>query len=425
MGFATSWLDKRALFPELIAEEPDKKTGIIIVVPAFNEPGINVLLDSLSLCEEPECRTEVIIVVNSPADAQDECLQNNKKCVENIESWKKENINSFFRLFVFNAGQPSIDGWGVGLARKTGMDEALRRFDKINKPDGVIVSLDADCKVAKNYFTALSEDLQKKKGRSACSIYFEHPLSGNDFPENLLSNIVQYELHLRYFLQGLIWSGFPYAFHTVGSAIAFKAIQYVKAGGMNRKQAGEDFYFIQKLVPQGGYFSLNSTTVYPSPRESYRVPFGTGPMMARLMDNQGEKLSTYNIDAFGELRQLFSTAGKLFHSGSSEADNYYKNLPPGLKSFTGKKEWLTKIDEIKKNTSTEESFLKRFFGWFNMFRIVKYLNFVHTEMFEKQPVAESAVALLTITGQKINSEDPRELLIYFRKMEKVINYSSG
>jgi hypothetical protein len=147
--------------------------------------------------------------------------------------------------------------------------------------------------------------------------------------------------------------------------------------------------------------------------------------MARLMDNQGEKLSTYNIGAFGELRQLFSTAGELFHSGSSEADNYYKNLPSGLKSFTGKKEWLTKIDEIKKNTSTEESFLKRFFGWFNMFRIVKYLNFVHAEMFEKQPVAESAVALLTITGQKINSEDPRELLIYFRKMEKVINYSSG
>ncbi len=35
----------------------------------------------------------------------------------------------------------------------------------------------------------------------------------------------------------------------VGSALAVKALQYVKAGGMNRKQAGEDFYFVQKLVP--------------------------------------------------------------------------------------------------------------------------------------------------------------------------------
>jgi len=42
---------------------------------------------------------------------------------------------------------------------------------------------------------------------------------------------------------------------------------------MNRKQAGEDFYFIQKLMPLGGYFALNSTAIYPSPRESSRVPF--------------------------------------------------------------------------------------------------------------------------------------------------------
>ncbi len=418
MGFATSWLYKRTLFPEFIAEEPDNQTGIIVVVPAFNEPGINVLLDSLALCEEPDCRTEVIIVVNAPIDASQEDIRHNNECVKNINSWKKENINCFFRLFVFNTGQPSITGWGVGLARKTGMDEALRRFNKINKPDGVIVSLDADCKVEKNYFTALCEDLLKKRDRSACSIYFEHPLSGNDFPENLLKNIVQYELHLRYLLQGLIWSGFPYAFHTVGSAFAFKALQYVKAGGMNRKQAGEDFYFIQKLVPQGGYFALNSTTVYPSPRESYRVPFGTGPMMARLMDNDGEKLRTYNIEAFRELRLLFSTAGELFHSGNSEIDNYYETLPSGLKSFISKKEWLPKIDEIKNNTSSGETFLKRFFGWFNMFRIVKYMNFVHIGIFEKRPVPEAASELLMISKYKFNSEDPIYLLDLFRRMEK-------
>ena len=55
--------------------------------------------------------------------------------------------------------------------------------------------------------------------------------------------------------------------------MAVKALPYVKAGGMNRRQAGEDFYFIQKLVPSGGYFSLNSTTVYPSPRASDQGSF--------------------------------------------------------------------------------------------------------------------------------------------------------
>ena len=214
----------------------------------------------------------------------EESIENNKLTIKNIESWKKENSNCFFRLFAFMTGQSSVSGWGVGLARKTGMDEAVRRFNSIDNPDGVILNLDADCLVEKNYFVSVCNELLKKKDRTACSIYFEHPLSGNDFPENIYKYITLYELHLRYYFQGLAYSGFPYVFHTVGSAIAVKALPYIKAGGMNRRQAGEDFYFIQKLVPAGGYFNLNSTTVYPSPRASSRVPFGTGASIGKLSE---------------------------------------------------------------------------------------------------------------------------------------------
>ena len=79
-----------------------------------------------------------------------------------------------------------VKGWGVGLARKTGMDEAVRRFNQINKPDGVILNLDADCLVARNYFVSVYNEFLRKKERSACSIYFEHPLSGSDFPERYM-----------------------------------------------------------------------------------------------------------------------------------------------------------------------------------------------------------------------------------------------
>jgi glycosyltransferase involved in cell wall biosynthesis len=308
MGFASTYLGERTVFPEIIEDAPDELTGIIVVVPSYNEPGICKLLDSLAVCNQPECRVEVIIIVNAPADATNESLENNILTVKNIESWKKENKNSFFRLFAFMAGQPSIKGWGVGLARKTGMDEAVRRFNNINKPEGVILNLDGDCLVEKNYFVSVCNELLKKRDRAACSIYFEHPLSGCDFPENIYTSITLYELHLRYYFQGLAYSGFPYVFHTVGSAIAVKALPYVKAGGMNRKQAGEDFYFIQKLVPLGGYFNLNSTTVYPSPRASFRVPFGTGTLIGKLTGENSTPLLTYNILAFKELQNIFITA---------------------------------------------------------------------------------------------------------------------
>ena len=271
MDFATRWLEERALFPELFAEKPDNKTGIIVAVPACDEPGIKDLLDSLALCEEPDCAVEILIVINAKADADEKCILNNRVCEQNIETWKTVNKNCFFRVFVFNAGQPAIKNWGVGLARKTGMDEALRRFNTIGNPGGIIACLDADCRTQSNYFVSIWKAYRDRK-TNGCSIYFEHPLSGNEYPEKIYKIITLYELHLRYYLQGLRYSGFPYAFHTVGSSMAVRASHYLRAGGMNRRQAGEDFYFIQKLVPLGGYFSLNTTTVYPSPR-IHQSPF--------------------------------------------------------------------------------------------------------------------------------------------------------
>lgn len=418
MGFASAWLDKNALFPPFIEETPDDQTSIIVVVPAYDEPGIKPLLASLNNCSKPECGAEVLIVINAPADSPGEAKRNNSLCIKNIESWKKENKKSFFRLFAVDTSDHGIKDWGVGLSRKAGMDEALRRFNSIDNPHGAIVCLDADCTVEKNYFTEICNNLVKIKERKACSIYFEHALSGCDFQDRTYRNIIQYELHLRYYLQCLIYSGFPYAVHTVGSAMACKASDYLKAGGMNRKQAGEDFYFIQKLVPLGGYFSLNSTTVYPSPRESLRVPFGTGAIMTRMIMNNEEHLLTYNINAFRELFLLFRNVSDYYHFSSHALSSYYNSFPEGIRAFIEEKEWKEKIGEIQKNTAGETSFRKRFFGWFNMFRIVKYLNYVHAGIYKKQPVTASARELMRLKGQNVESEDPRRLLMIFRQMEK-------
>jgi hypothetical protein len=417
MGFASAWLDERALFPPIISEAPDKQTGIIVVVPAYNEPGIVRLLDSLLECSEPECKVEVIIVVNAPDNAPEENIRNNRLTISEIESWKENNKNCFFRLFAF-VSDSSVKGWGVGLARKTGMDEAVRRFDLINNPEGIILNLDADCLVAPNYFVSVCNELQNRKDRTACSIYFEHPLTGVEYPESVYKAITQYELHLRYYFRGLAFSGFPSVFHTVGSAIAVKALSYIKAGGMNRKQAGEDFYFIQKLVPAGGYFTVNSTTVYPSPRPSSRVPFGTGASIEKLSKENNTILLTYNILAFNDLKLYFSLTEKFFSCNTDEIAGYYNDLPESLKLFSDKDEWVEKISEIKNNTSGLASFNKRFFGWFNMFRIVKYLNFVHHDFFKKQPVDLSAVELLRRLGIRIDSDNVADLLLFYRKMEK-------
>jgi hypothetical protein len=388
------------------------------VVPAFDEPDIPELLDSLALCKPPACKTEVIIVINAGSKASPEKLGNNLISLSAIEAWKLQNPKCFFRTYPLNIGQPAIKGWGVGLARKTGMDEALRRFNKTGKPEGVIVNLDADCTVQDNYLVSIENELLQRSDRKGCSIYFEHEVSGTRFPRVIYTSVYQYELHLRYYYQSLSFSGFPYVYHTVGSSVAVKCLAYLKAGGMNRREAGEDFYFIQKLIPSGGYFTLNSTTVYPSPRTSERVPFGTGAAVGKLVVNNEMPLLTYNPEAFRDLRVFFGMTEVLFNSVPGETCESYYHLPESLKKFFNENEFVVKINEIRSNTSGIESFTKRFFGWFNMFMIVKYLNYSHKSLFEKVPVLVAAEELLKIKGNEVKKEDLSDLLKLYRSFER-------
>lgn len=417
MGFASAWIEEKALYPRLIPGTTDENTGIIVVIPAYNEPQINVTLDSLKRCAVPGCSIEVIIVINAPQDAPAEHLEGNKLTLLNIESWKKQNRDCFFRLFYFEAG--ALPGWGVGMARKAGMDEALLRFDSIGKQDGVIVCLDADCTVEKNYLECISNELLHSKDKNACSIYFEHPLSGTEYDESIYRSILLYELHLRYYYQGLRFTGFPYAFQTTGSAMAVKALTYMKAGGMNRRQAGEDFYFIQKLVPAGGYFYLQSTTVYPSPRNSYRVPFGTGASIQKLVEENGSQLFTYSFGSFRQLKSAFSTLESFYATDSNTIKFLYEKLPDGIRSFITEAEWTEKLSEIKSNTSGYDSFRKRFFSWFNMFKIVKFLNYIHHDNVAKVPVHEAAAELLMNSGVIHKKPELPDLLKIYRSLEKL------
>src|SRR5664279_3978456 len=125
---------------------------------------------------------------------------------------------------------------------------------------------------------------------------------------------------------------------------------------MNRKQAGEDFYFIQKLIPAGGYFYLHSTIVYPSPRTSDRVPFGTGVSIGRLDAEKSPTLLTYDIQAFKDLALFFKLVDTIFKCTSDKLADLYFQLPGSLQLFLGEDEWEKKMTEVKGNTSGLLSF---------------------------------------------------------------------
>ncbi len=418
MGFASFYLANKTLIDTLFADIPSKDTALIIIIPAFNEPGIIYTLNSLIQCKKPPCIVEVIVLVNAPSTATVNQIERNNTTINELTEWKKQYQDSPIRLLFHNVGIQDNPDWGVGMARKMVMDEALRRFNNINNPEGLIISLDADCTVSDNYLEELYNQLYKRKDHSACSIYFEHPLTG-DLPSSTYDAIAQYELHLRYYYQALKYTGYPWVFHTIGSAMAVKAEAYAKAGGMSRRQGAEDFYFIQKLVPAGGYFYLNTATVMPSPRISHRVPFGTGPVIAKIIDRDEMSYMTYDLQGFLYLKDFFDAVILLFDADMNTSKKIITNLHEGLQEFLVENKWMEKISEINDNTASKESFLKRFYNWFNMFRIVKYMNFIHSGRYlEKIQVGKAAADFLEITGKTVVTGKIGKLLKIYRDMER-------
>ena len=81
----------------------------------------------------------------------------------------------------------------------------------------------------------------EEKRESACSIYFEHPLSGSNYPGTYINLLHYMSCTSGIIIRDWLFQDFPFVFHTVGSAIAVKAFVYVKAGGMNRSRQEKIF----------------------------------------------------------------------------------------------------------------------------------------------------------------------------------------
>ena len=125
-----------------------------------------------------------------------------------------------------------------------------------------------------------------------------------DLPiQGLLSAICCYEIFLRAYVMGLSFAGSPYAFHAIGSTMACTAQAYVDVRGMNRRTAAEDFHFLNKLAKIGSIGVIETTTVFPSPRPSKRVPFGTGQRVLRFMTGGTDEYRLYDPRIFEILRE--------------------------------------------------------------------------------------------------------------------------
>lgn len=416
---AKEYLEKHQYFRATRHDPVHPALGLVVVIPCHDEPDPVSTLESLRSCLRPRAAVEVLLVVNA-CENDDEALRaRNRASVDAVHAWKAAVDAPRFRIRVRDYPSLPARHAGVGLARKLGMDEALARLVAAGNPGGIIASLDADCACDENYLTALECHFESHPRTRACTVYFEHGLDG-PLTRELYRAITHYELFLRYYRHGLKFAGFPHACYTIGSCMAVRCDAYARHGGMNRRKAGEDFYFLNKLMVVDGVTENNSTRVIPGVRASTRTPFGTGRALHTHVSNPRRPWLTYDARVFHDLAELVS-----------RVDGYY-DVPRGawrgqaslsrcMGDFLLAQGIVSKHAEIRANSASRRSFRKRFFQWFDAFRALKFIHYASRRAYPRQPLVPACVNLLERQG--LRGELPRgagaeALLLYFRDRDR-------
>ncbi|MBI5540382.1 MAG: glycosyltransferase [Bacteroidia bacterium] len=414
------YLEKHALYSSFIKDNPNDDLFLSIVIPCFNEPDIIASIDSLWECTRPDCSVEVIIVINASEDCNEINLNQNKISEKIFDEWQKSHSENKFRFYKIVVNDLPQKDAGVGLARKIGMDEAVRRFNLINKKDGVLIGFDADCKCMKNYLCEIENIFKQDSKLNGCSIQFEHPFEGDEFDDFTYNAIASYELYLRYYIEALKLAGHPFAFQTIGSSFAVRAEAYCKQGGMNKRKAGEDFYFLQKIIQLGNYAELNTTKVFPSPRSSDRVPFGTGAAIGKMQISGDSNYMTYDLTAFEDIADIVEKSCTLFGANEEKIKSVIKEFSVPMQNFLNENNFIQNVGEINLNSNSQLTFSQRFFRWFDMFKVLKYMNYSHQGYYNPKPISEVAINLLENCNCITSCRNSKELCEIYREIN--LNY---
>ena len=400
---------------DLINVPPKRNLELVICIPSYNEKNLVETLKSIRKCAPIDGHIEIIILINEPADISTQVSANNLRSYMEVVHLKSEYDDiSIYPIYIRDIPQKKA---GVGLARKLAMDEAADRLLSVGKDRGAIVCLDADTLVQENYLEEIQKFFNEEIKYHAFSIGFEHLEDKTNDAIN--QAICQYESHLRYFINCQRIIELPFAYQTVGSAMAVTASAYHKLGGMNTRKAGEDFYFLHKFIKNGWVKDLNSTAVYPSPRVSDRVPFGTGKAVGDLISIDKE-YQTYNPKSF-KILESFLDLLPMFYTTQTIDSKLINNLDSTLIEYLAMNNFLEKLTEIKKHTSTYSSFAKRFFDWFDAFRLMKCLHYLRDHQYPNVDLNDGLKVLFEQL-QLTWSDEANTNLDTLRRYDKHTNY---
>ena len=401
----TRYLERRTAFDDWPLQGTVPATCMsVVVIPVLAEfPGILDTLGDLARCDaEDRSRTLVVVAVNNRvADhAAEEDIAANQQTLTALKAWDQSALPVAW-IDASSPGHELGNRDGVGLARKIGLDWGLRILADQDRLTAPLVCLDGDSRVDERYLSVLHDFFAPTASRWACVLPYAHPIEG---AQEERAAILSYELYLRYHALHLCWAGSPYGYHAIGSTMACTAEAYAAVSGMNRRQAGEDFYYLQQLAKTGKVEGATGTVVRPSARPSHRVPFGTGRWVQRYLDGEVGEYRLYHPDSYDVIRRWLQTATLNPERPGKDTLAAARDIHLDLGTFLEKQDFLQSWDRIVAHASSRDALVQQFHRWFDGFRTLKLIHHLRDTSHAEEEMFAAIAVLLERLGVDLSLE---------------------
>jgi hypothetical protein len=310
----------------------------------------------------------------------------------------------------------------VGLARKIGCDIALQLHAQGNLRSPWIHTTDADVELPTAYFERVPVAVNGEI--PAALLYpFWHQCES---PPDLADAMHRYEVFLRYYVLGLADAGSPYAFHTLGSTLAVHSLAYAKVRGFPRRDAGEDFYLLNKLAKVGPILKLDGAPLMIRGRSSHRVPFGTGASLKQIVGaSQGERYRIYAPEVFRQLKVCLAALELLSSDRGREDPIHYlktaSRIHPGVDAQQLHDEmaelgYLSAVRHAEKVSRDSLTMSRHLHTWFDAFRTLKLIHRL-TRLFPKIELLEAIRAAPFVREAPAEPENLEALRLSLVRLE--------
>jgi hypothetical protein len=321
-----------------------RQFGHVLTIPAYGE-GRELRNALASIPAGPLGDVLIVLVVNGRVDSPQSMKDANLATLEELRAAGGRGVAIAHNAVVHEhprgalllvdratPGRELPPRHGVGLARKIAADIALALWSEGRVASPWIHCTDADVALPTSYFEVTTRNASSISGSSSpsdaskafgasCTLGTPHaPDAALLYPfrhVDATREALEYEISLRYYVAGLRFARSPYAFHSIGSALAVHATAYARVRGFPKRMAAEDFYLLNKLAKVGTIHSLDGEPIELSARTSNRTPFGTGRALERARGCNRAPLRVYHPDVFSDLGAWLQTLCALAEAGDA------------------------------------------------------------------------------------------------------------